>query len=304
MCLEAQGAASSTLQIGVEAVQLPRCCPNLPRCLETGAHGGIRTHDLLLRRQLLALAMLTMPPMLTIAPRLKQVRNQVINRRALTDQAIRALHPPDKGYRIEWDALAGFGCRISQAGTRAFVVLVASGRPKTIGRYPLMSLADARREARRLLAEKTLGRTHPTHTAFEDVRESYLAHCANCVRAGTMRPSTFKNYKLLLENYLPFARKSLADITPRQITHELNKLTPSMKEHAFRAARTFFKHCVREHLIDRSPFENMASAPLGRPRTRVLAEDELCERRHALAYCTGLQRTSVRSRDARGSLDI
>jgi hypothetical protein len=196
---------------------------------------------------------------------------RVRNRKPLTDSTIRALQPPDKGYRIEWDALAGFGCRISQAGTRAFVVLVASGRPKTIGRYPLMSLADARREARRLLAQKTLGRTHPTHTAFEDARAHYLAHCARRVREGSMRQSTLTNYTLLLTNYLPFGRKSLTDITPRQITHELNKLTPSMKEHAFRAARTFFKHCVREHLIDRSPFETMAPARLGASRQRVLS---------------------------------
>jgi hypothetical protein len=96
----------------------------------------------------------------------------------LTDQAIKALQPPEKGYRILWDGtLKGFGCRISQAGTRAFVVLIASGRPKTIGRYPLISLADARREARKLLAHKTLGKVHPARTPFAEAVDAFLIDC-------------------------------------------------------------------------------------------------------------------------------
>lgn len=96
----------------------------------------------------------------------------------LTDQTIKAMQPPEKGYRILWDGnLKGFGCRISQAGTRAFVVLVASGRPKTIGRYPLLSLAEARREARQLLAHKTLGKVHPARTPFAEAVETFLTDC-------------------------------------------------------------------------------------------------------------------------------
>jgi integrase len=202
----------------------------------------------------------------------KSVRNQ---RKPLSDATIRALQPPDKGYRIEWDALAGFGCRISQAGTRAFVVLIESGRPHTIGRYPVLSLAEARREAKRLLAEKTLGHVRPTHTAFEDARKHYIAECHGRVRAGAMKQSTLKNYTLLLEKYLPFGRQSIADITPRQIKTAIDHLTPSMKEHCVRCFRTFFRWAIRQHLIDRSPMEKMAPVHRGRPRARVLTEDEL-----------------------------
>ena len=186
------------------------------------------------------------------------------------------MQPPPKGYTILWDAsLRGFGCRISQAGTRAFVVLIASGRPHTIGRYPSLSLSDARREAKRLLAEKTLGHVRPAHTAFEDARKNYIAECDKRVRAGTMKPTTFKNYKFLLDNYLPFGRQSIADITHRQILGELQKLTPSMSEHVFRCSRTFFRWAVRQHLLDRSPLETMLPPPRGRARSRILSEDEL-----------------------------
>jgi integrase len=197
-------------------------------------------------------------------------------RKPLSDATIRAMQPPAKGYKILWDAsLRGFGCRISQAGTRAFVVLIASGRPYTIGRYPSLSLSAARTEAKRLLAKKTLGHIRPTHTAFEDAQNHYIEECEQRVCAGTMKPTTLKNYKLLLTNYLPFGRQSISDIMPRQILRELDKLTPSMKEHAFRATRTFFRWAVRQHLLDRSPIENTRSPPRGRSRTRVLSEDEL-----------------------------
>lgn len=98
----------------------------------------------------------------------------------LTDQAIRAMKPPEKGYRIEWDGkLKGFGCRISQAGTRAFVVLIASGRPKTIGRYGPggMTLAEARKQAQVWLAQKTLGKVHPTRTPFSDAARQARYSC-------------------------------------------------------------------------------------------------------------------------------
>jgi integrase len=149
------------------------------------------------------------------------------------------------------------------------VVLVASGRPATIGRYPAWSLAAARAEAKKRLAHKTLGKITPTHTAFDDAKSQFLALCET-----RNRPRTVSDYRRLLKHY-PFGRQSVADITPRQILQQLAPLPPSEKHHAYAAAKIFFRHCVQHHLIDRTPMENMASVPPGRPRTRVLAEHEL-----------------------------
>lgn len=69
----------------------------------------------------------------------------------------------------------------------------------------------------------------------------------------------------------------VADITPRQLVKKLNELNdrPSVKEHAHRIGRTFFKWCVQQQLIDRSPMENLATPPTSTPRDRVLTDDEL-----------------------------
>ena len=51
------------------------------------------------------------------------------------------------------------GIRLSQGGSKTFIVMIGSGKRFTIGRYPAVSLAEARTEAKRILAEKQLGKT-------------------------------------------------------------------------------------------------------------------------------------------------
>lgn len=201
-------------------------------------------------------------------------------RKPLTDAAIRAMKPPPKGYTILWDgSLRGFGCRISQAGTRAFIVLVASGRTKTIGRYDVMSLSKARTKAKEMLAEKTLGRLHPQRYAWQDAVDEFLTDCRKRNRRHTIR-----DYTRHLATHYPFERRNVADITPREIVRNLNKINnrPTEKEHAFKVGRTFFRWCVRQHIIDRSPMEYIAVPSAPRSRERVLDENELKELLRAL----------------------
>ncbi|MDE3176598.1 MAG: DUF4102 domain-containing protein, partial [Pseudomonadota bacterium] len=81
--------------------------------------------------------------------------------------AIRTAELPPSGTVTVWDgALKNFGCRITAKGTKSFIVLVASGRRQMIGRYPTLSLAEARAAAKRALAEKTLGKVRPNTTGY------------------------------------------------------------------------------------------------------------------------------------------
>ncbi|WP_439372657.1 Arm DNA-binding domain-containing protein [Bradyrhizobium sp. DASA03120] len=69
----------------------------------------------------------------------------------LTDTSLRSLPVPSKGQRTYLDdTLPNFGCRVFQGGTKSFVVQLGPDRRLiTIGRYPLISLAKAREEAKR-----------------------------------------------------------------------------------------------------------------------------------------------------------
>ena len=169
------------------------------------------------------------------------------------------------------DTLKGFGIRVGKQA-KTFVVLVGSGRRHKLGRYPHLSLSDARKEARRILAEKELGVVRPTHVAYDDAKREFLADCAK-----KNRPRTVEDHTRLLNRHLSFGRQSVGDIQPRQLIKIWNTLsgTPGEQRYAFVTARAFFRWCVRQHIIDRSPMEHMQVPARARPRERVLSDLEL-----------------------------
>ena len=130
--------------------------------------------------------------------------------KSLTDPLIRSIQPPERGQITVIDgSLKNFGIRVSQGGSKSWVVMLGKGRRQTFGH---LSLADARAEAKRILAEKTLGRIKPQRAAFEDCVREYLKECVHRVKPGTLKLYTYH-----LTRDFPFGRQAIADITPRQI---------------------------------------------------------------------------------------
>ena len=178
----------------------------------------------------------------------------------LNESAIRTAQPG-----IIWcGSLRGFGIRTGK-NVKTFIVRVAHGRNKRIGRYPLTSLADARSAAKKMLAEKVLGKIVPTHTAYETARDNFLADC----ETRKLSPKTIYLYKRNLTKFFKYGRQSVAGITAKQITGSLKGLPPSEKEHAYRIGNTAFSWFFRQHLIDRSPFERLEPPPQGKSRERT-----------------------------------
>jgi hypothetical protein len=81
-----------------------------------------------------------------------------------------------------------------------------------------ISLADARTEAKRILAEHTLGKRRPGTVHFEDALEDFFAECEQ-----KNRPRTVRDYRRLIGRYFKFGRKSLSEITHEDITVKLPK---------------------------------------------------------------------------------
>jgi integrase len=197
----------------------------------------------------------------------------------LTDKSIKAA-----GEGIIWDDLTrGLGIRVGKT-KKTFVVLVDSGRRKSIGHYPTLSLADARKIAKEMLAEKMLGKVRPKHVAFDDAKADFLTECALKNRA-----STVSDYTKILRKHYPFGRKGVGDITPRDILGQLAVLNdkPTRKRYAFAVGRVFFNWCIKQHIIDRSPLENLATPTIPSPRQRVLTTEEL-----AAVYHTAMRLTT------------
>ena len=82
----------------------------------------------------------------------------------LTDLSVRNLRPPISGQTELWDTrIRGFGIRVSHGGTKSFVLLYRfNGRPRrmTLGRYPTLSLSDARALANTALHALAHGTDH------------------------------------------------------------------------------------------------------------------------------------------------
>lgn len=194
----------------------------------------------------------------------------------LTDIAIKTLKSPTSGQETYWDTnLTGFGVRVSQGGSKSFVVMHGANRRRTtIGKYPIVTLSDARTAAKRILAEQTLGKHTPRSVSFEMACTEYLAECTGRVGEGTLSEYT----RQLKDHWLPsFRRSQLSDISPSDIHHRLNRLgnTPSEQSHSLVTLKVFLNWCVRRHYLDRSPAANIERRVKQISRDRVLSDEEL-----------------------------
>jgi len=196
----------------------------------------------------------------------------------LTDITIKNLKPPARGQLTFTDEdLPGFGIRISQGGVKSFVVVHGRSRTRTtLGRYPIVSLRRARKKAKEILAERTLGKEGSPNIGFETaLKEFFEAHIS------TKRPKTAREIKRLLNKHFlpPLRHEKLHEIA----THRLSKIidglrsTPSEASHAFAAARLFFRWAVRRRLLANSPLDGAQSPARAKPRTRVLTSEELAK---------------------------
>ena len=191
------------------------------------------------------------------------------------DIAIRALSLPAKGQVTYWDAtLSGFGVRVSPGGTKAFVLVHGEQRRRvTIGRYPALSLKDARSEARRLLAARTLGIEEKHDSiSFDEAKKRFLD-----ASRQKNRPGTTAYYQDRLTRYFKFGKMPLAEITRSDLTNRITRIktSPTERNHAFYAIRTLMNWAAREELIEKNPVFGMRAPSPVKFRERVLSDAEL-----------------------------
>lgn len=195
---------------------------------------------------------------------------------ALTDAGVRRLPlPADGTTATHWDTTQkGLGVRVSPKGTKTFIALVGSGARHKIGRYPHISLALAREEARKLLAKKELGQYEKPHViTYETAIERYLSACAD-----KNRMRTIADYKKHLER-LPFKGRRLTTIRKSQVAAELEKITAkSVRAHVLTSIKAFFNWCAAEGYIDASPISAL-KPPVKKAKAtkRSLSPAELIE---------------------------
>ena len=206
----------------------------------------------------------------------------------LTDLAIRGLSPPP-GQRAEiWDSkVPGLGVRASGHGTKSWVLMYRfDGRKRRLGlgRYPTVSLAEARKLANNALNQVAHGidpepkiLASSTAPTFANIIDQFVEkHCRQHNRANTAHETE----RILRSRFLPLWRDRLvAEISKSEVRECIEAIakagTPSAANHALAAIRKFFNWCVDQDLLVASPCDRLRKPAPASERERVLSDTEL-----------------------------
>ena len=155
---------------------------------------------------------------------------------------------PKKTREIVWDmTLPGFGCRVTPAGHKAFVIQYRVGgrsRQVTLGDYGVLTVEQARDRAKKLLGDVAAGadpadeqearqsahRERLEAPTVADLLPAFLDHCrARCKPAVVDEYERIFNHDILPE----LGRQRVADLTTKRVT----ALHVSMRKHRYAANR-------------------------------------------------------------------
>ena len=206
-----------------------------------------------------------------------------------TDLHIQRLRPvPGQQFEKFDRKVSGLGVRVSPGGSKAFFVFYRIGGRSsrlTLGRYPVLSLAEARDEARRVLSqvakgldpatEKIRARTDYQSTLFPTVLDHFVKNYSN----RNTRSARETEQILRREFGKPWRKLPITQITKQTINGVLNEIiergTPSAATHAFSAIRRLLNWCVEQGYLEHSPCVGMKGPCKIKSRDRVLSEAEL-----------------------------
>ena len=203
----------------------------------------------------------------------------------LTEKSIKKLMPPTTGSRIEWDTeIAGLGIRVTANGVASFILdyrISRRQRRYTIGRYPELGVAAARRDAGHLrqlireghdpMQERVRMRSEPT---IADLTAQYLErHAEPKKRASGLRDDRYMIKRVILPRLGKFQLKTVG----RQDVESVHR---SLKDKSYFANRVLsllskmFSLAVEWGWIAENPTRGIPRFPESN-RERYLSPDEI-----------------------------
>ncbi len=210
----------------------------------------------------------------------------------LTDRFLKNLKT-EKKQEDFWDETfpGTFGVRVTDRGSKTFVVRYRfSGRRRRfkLGRYPALTLAQARRSALNLMGEATAGedpaeklRQEKSAGTFEELAQSYLEMHARPHK----KPASIKEDTRILDTYLlpAWGRRKFQSITRSDVIRLLDEVkfkrkAPVMANRVKALASTIFNFASRKALVPEAfanPCANVEQPAKEKSRDRVLSDDEI-----------------------------
>ena len=195
-----------------------------------------------------------------------------------------------------------FGVRVNKT-CKSFILLYSfHGHPRrlTIGKYPDLSLAEARAKAaqagellkqgidpgQKKIVELVEYRTSPT---FEEAVESYLEW------AEKNKKSWREDERMLRAEFVPhLGRTKIGDVTRKQVMALLDdkaKTAPVQANRLLAVIRKMFNFCVEREILAATPLVQIKRVAKETPRERSLNRHELVWFLHQLAGASLSQNT-------------
>jgi len=219
-------------------------------------------------------------------------------RRVLTDRFLANLKPAASGEReTVWDArLENFGVRVTDRGVISFFVLRRLANKKqpvrvTVGRYPAVTLAAARKRAALALADMVAG-VHPREretaeraaearrrvTTFAFVAEEFIARHAMKKRTGTVIGQLVRRELVSRWGNLPVTEVGRGDVI--RMVEAIGDDHPSAAHRALIYCRRLFNWAIARDAygLTASPCDRLSANDLigpQRSRDRVLTDGEI-----------------------------
>ena len=205
---------------------------------------------------------------------------------AMTARAVAALAVPSSGQADYWDAdLPGFGLRVSYGGRRAWVLRYrVRGRLRrlTLGAYPHMTLADARRAARAALHAVATGADPAGDKQAERKAETVAELTAEYLQkhAKPQKRSWREDERILNADVLPHWRhKRVRELTRSDVRMLVESIAergaPIMANRTLALVRKMLNFAIERDWLDANPAAIIPRPGREQARQRVLSEDEL-----------------------------
>lgn len=204
----------------------------------------------------------------------------------LTDRAVKSLRGV-AGRQVDYfDRYPrGFGARVSPKGEKSWFVMYRFGgrlRRLTFGRYPALSLSDARKHAEGALREVALGRDPAAEKkvarlaeTFAELGELYLQK-----HAKRYKRSWAEDERILRTELLPqWRRVRASDIQRRDVRAIVEAVgergAPVMANRVLALVRKMFNFAIEQDLIESNPCHGLRLPNPESRRDRVLSATEI-----------------------------
>ncbi len=204
----------------------------------------------------------------------------------MTVRSVAALKHPQNGQVDFWDAsLPGFGIRLSAGGKRAWVFMYRQGGRKrrlTLGNYPALPLADARKNAKAAANQVAKGGDPAAEKSTERIAESVaeLAKVYVSRYAKRQKKSWRTDDRALNRDVLPrIGTRKAKNITRRDIIAILDAIVdrgaPIQANRTLEIVRRMFNWAISRDLLEANPCQGISKPGEERQGDRVLTDDEI-----------------------------